>query len=259
MAGQFCRRQASDNDMRVSVVTICKNPGSHLAEALASVLRQDYADFEYLVIDGGSTDSTLAVLRAAAARDARLIWHSGPDAGIADAMNRGVERAHGDIVAFLHADDRYPASDVLQQVALAFTMNPQALWLTGGIREIDENGRLLRELPVHSFSYRRLLRNNILFHPATFVRREAFAEVGSFDTGLLYAMDYDLWLRLGRLSPPVAIDRVLAEFRVHPGSLSSMSRREVLEEEYQVRRRYARGWFGRLGHACYQSLRRLSC
>jgi glycosyltransferase involved in cell wall biosynthesis len=245
--------------MRFSIITVCKNPGHYLSEAMTSVLNQGHADIEYVVIDGGSSDGTLAMISAAATKNARLSWYSGPDKGIADAMNRGISSTHGEIVAFLHADDRYPNPEILRAVDEIFATNSKAFWVTGGVREIDHDGRLIRELPVRIFSYRRLLRNNILFHPATFVRREIFELVGGFDAGLRYAMDYDLWLRLGRLAPPVAIDRVLAEFRVHPGSLSSSSRRAALEEEYLVRRRYARGWLGRIGHVFYQSLRQLNC
>lgn len=242
--------------MRFSVITVCLNPGRYLTETIASVLRQDYADFEYWLIDGGSTDGTLDVISSAAAVDPRVKWQTGCDAGIADAMNRGIHCSRGEIISFLHADDRYPDAAVLAEVDRGFHAVPQALWLTGGIREVDTAGRVLRELPVRTFSYCRLMRNNIIYHPATFVRREVFASLGGFDTSLSYAMDYDFWLRLGRASRPVEQERVLAEFRVHEGSLSSREKRAALDEEYRVRCRYVEGRLARLGHGMYQAWRR---
>lgn len=245
--------------MRFSVVTICLNPGRYLESAMNSVLGQDYTDIEYVLIDGGSTDGSQEIIQRYAASDPRIKWRSSQDAGIADAMNRGVRSCHGEIVSFLHADDRYADSAALSDVNGHFAINPQALWLTGGLREINSYGNVVRELPVRTFSYRRLLRNNILYHPATFVRREVFDQVGFFDANLRYAMDYDFWLRLARVSPPVTTNRILAEFRVHEGSLSSSHKRATVEEEYLVRCRYLRGWLGRLGHAFYHSVRRRSC
>jgi glycosyltransferase involved in cell wall biosynthesis len=237
--------------VKITVVTVCRNAAGHLEEAMASVLEQDWPDLEYLVVDGGSIDGTVALIRRQAERDPRIAWSSEPDGGIADAMNKGIARSTGELVAFLHADDRYRGTDVLSRVAAAMGANPGALWLTAGIREVDAGGNPLRNIAVRRFSRRRLLRNNIILHPATFVRRAAFARVGGFDPSLRYAMDYDLWLRLARLAPPVEVDAYLADFRVHPGSLSSVNRGEALEEEYLVRCRYLSGTLSRAGHAIY--------
>ena len=241
--------------MKMTVVTVCFNAIKHLEEAMASVLEMDWSDIEYLVIDGGSTDGTIELIRRRAQCDPRIVWLSEPDQGIADAMNKGLARATGDVVAFLHADDRYLGCDVLRRVARAMAANPDALWLTGGVREIDGSGALLRNIDVRRFSRRRLLRNNIILHPATFVRREAFARVGCFNSDLRFAMDYDLWLRLARLCPPIELHDLLVDFRVHAGSLSSANQRAALEEEYQVRRRYLRSPLSRAGHAIYHRWR----
>lgn len=245
--------------MRFSVITVCLNPGRYLEEAILSVVRQEFRDFEYLIIDGGSTDGALEIIQQYAATDTRIAWESSRDSGISEAMNRGLHGARGEIIAFLHADDRYADLAVLGDVDRCFSRMTPTLWVTGGVREIDTTGRQIRQLPVRTYSYRRLLRNNILYHPATFLSQRAFEQAGSFDAGLKYAMDYDLWLRLGRISSPVTLNRMLADFRVHPGSLSTSNRRATLEEEYDVRCRYARGWIGKLGHTLYHSWRRNRC
>lgn len=242
--------------MKVSVITVCLNSVEHLREAMNSVVQQDYPDVEYLVLDGGSTDGSVDIIRSFAKDHPQVRWWSEPDGGISDAMNRGAARANGAIVAFLHADDYYTDSAVLSTVACGMSTVANAAWLTGGIREVDGSGSTLREIPVRSFSRRRLLRNNIILHPATFVRRDAFMAVGGFDPTLRYAMDYDLWLRLSAASPPLEMQRLLACFRVHPGSRSTACRLAALDEEYAVRLRYLKSRFEQAPHWIYQLFRR---
>jgi glycosyltransferase involved in cell wall biosynthesis len=234
--------------MKFTVVTVCLNASSHLAEAMESVLGQSYPDLEYLVVDGGSTDGSLDLIRERAGCDRRLLWSSGPDRGIS-------EQAKGEVIAFLHADDSYLNAKVLTNVAKAFEAHPKHIWATGGLREVDHQGRLKRVIGVRRYSRQRLLRNNIILHPATFVRREALARAGGFDPTLRYTMDYDLWLRLAGFGPPVAINQVLTNFRVHAGSISCANRAAVLVEEHQVRLRYLRNPFSRASHSVYDLMR----
>jgi glycosyltransferase involved in cell wall biosynthesis len=231
------------------------NAERYLAEAMRSVLTQDFEDFEYILVDGGSSDRTQDIIRDFADKDGRVKWLIDPKPGIAHAMNRGIKMAGGDIIAFLHADDRYPGMTTLAKASALFQNRPDTLWVTGGLREIDGQGQKLRDLSARRFSRSRLLRNNIIYHPATFIRRTAMIEVGGFDESLRYAMDYDLWLRLAEMSAPCICDELLAEFRVHAGSLSSDERDLALQEEYLVRRRYLGRGPVRLPHACYQWLR----
>ncbi len=243
--------------MKVSVITVCLNAVNYIDQTLKSILSQDYHNIECIVVDGGSTDGTLEIIERMAGEDDRIHWWTGPDSGISDAMNRGVERATGEIVAHLHADDFYATNSVIATVVGRFDRHPEVIWATGGIREIDESGRSIRDIPVRHYSARRLLRNNVILHPATFVRRSAFEVVGCFDTSLKYAMDYDLWLRLAKVGTPVVIDQVLTCFRVHSGSLSSVNRIDTFEEEYQVRKRFLSGPVERFLHHLYQVGRRV--
>ena len=129
------------------------------------------------------------------------------------------------------------------------------VWVTGGLHEIDEQGAVIRELPALKFSKGRLLRNNIIYHPATFVKKATMRTLGGFDESLRYAMDYDLWLRLTDVSWPCQCNEILADFRVHAGSLSTAERIQTLEEEYNVRLRYLENSPLRWLHACYQWFR----
>lgn len=223
--------------MKISVITITLNAADFLNGAIDSVAAQNHPDVEHILVDGGSTDGTLDLIRGAAARNPRQRHLSGADDGISDAMNKGLEAATGEVVAFLHADDLYADPAVLSRVISTFRQHPSCVWLTGGIRQVGRNGSLLRDLPVRQYSYRRLLRSNIIFHPATFVRREALLQVGGFSPSLRYAMDYDLWLRLAKLADPVTCNDIFACFRVHRGSLSCRCHRAAFREEWDVRRR----------------------
>jgi glycosyltransferase involved in cell wall biosynthesis len=228
--------------MKITIVTVNLNGNRFLAQAIDSVLRQDYPELEHIIIDGGSTDGSIVTIEKAASRDHRISWTSGPDQGIADAMNRGIDLASGDVIGFLHSDDCYPSSDVITAVAAGFEENTDAVWLTGGVDYINAQGHCFRRFPVRSYSHNRLIRSNQLFHPATFVRTDILRQ-NQFDQDLKLAMDYDLWLRIGSLSAPVLLNRSLACFRVHDGSCSVRHADAALVEEYAIRRRYllARG------------------
>lgn len=224
--------------MTLSVVTICLNSKAYLAKALESVRVQNYADIEQIVVDGGSTDGSVEIILQAADLCDSFKWVSESDQGISDAMNKGLEMASGDIVAYLHADDFYPDNDILRRVVEVFRTNPEAFWLTGGMRMVDLKGQVIQKFPVRNYSFRRLVRSNIIFHPSTFIRRSILHEVGGFRPELRYAMDYDLWLRLGEKGAPLLVDNDLACFRVHSGSLSSVNVDAAFAEEQQVRLDY---------------------
>lgn len=224
-----------------SIITCTWNSAATLGDTLASLHAQRWRDFEHVFVDGGSVDATLDMIAACPGPKRLLRDVRG---GIGHAMNRGVEAARGDIVAHLHADDYYAAPDVLELVAQRFAAARaagQALdWAFGPIQVLRE-GRLAPLIPLPPFSYRSLLAGRASVpHPATFVRRDALMRAGMFDESLRYAMDIDLWLRLAALTKPAVLERPLAVFRDHPGSVSSRNRIAARREEFAVRRRYLR-------------------
>lgn len=227
--------------MRFSIITITMNSREYLDETISSVLSQDYHNLEYIIVDGGSTDGTLDTIKEWALKDARIRWISEPDRGIADAMNKGVLLATGDVIAHLHSDDRYADASVLSRVATEFAGHPEALWLTGGEYIVDDAGKSLREIRVRNYSYRKLIRSNFILHAATFIRRTAFLEAGSFAINRKYAMDYDLWLRLGAMGTPITVDKSLACFRFHGGSLSTAETEKAFAEELAIRKDFLCG------------------
>lgn len=217
--------------LTVSVITCTWNSEPWLAASIDSVIRQRAVALDYIFVDGGSTDGTLQRIQSLQ-RPYTLLENV--QGGVSAAMNAGIEVARGSIIAHLHADDFYLNDDVLYNVVQAF-QRQRCEWLYGRtLRCID--GRLLPEgFIAPAFSRARLLRGNFIPHPATFVRRELIWRVGGFDPRLRYAMDYDLWLRLARLAPPLALPQPLAAFREHAGSLSTRERAQAMREDLQVR------------------------
>ena len=220
-----------------SIITCTWNSEPFLEQSIASVLAQDYLDIEYIFVDGGSDDGTLERIRNLP-RPYKLLENV--RGGISNAMNAGASVATGDVIAHLHSDDYYLRPNVLSLVAERMESTGRG-WLFGRIAR-DLAGELQNEnFVAPRFTARRLLRGNFIPHPATFVRRDAFANAGGFDSGLKYAMDYDLWLRIARYGEPVQLDEALAAFREHPGSLSTSNRVAAMEEDFRVRLAHA-GW-----------------
>jgi glycosyltransferase involved in cell wall biosynthesis len=218
-----------------SIVTCTWNSAATLPATLASLRTQSCRDVEHVFVDGGSSDATLALLAAFPGN--KRVLH-GVRGGISHAMNCGIAAASGAFVAHLHADDYYAAPDVLAQVAAALQSSGRD-WLVGEIAVLA-GGVVLPPQPRRAYSYHALASGRAFVpHPATFVRRRLFGQVGVFDEQLRYAMDIDLWLRLAAHTPPVVLQRVLAIFRDHPGSVSSAHKLLARQEEWRVRRRYA--------------------
>ena len=232
----------------VSVVTPSLNMRRFLGETIRSVLDQDYAQIEYLVMDGGSTDGTLELLKQQQVRHV-----SEPDRGQADAVNRGFARTSGAIFAFLNADDTYLPGAVSAAVR-AFAEHPEAGVVYGDAWYIDEVGRRLKPYPVEAFDRRNLERRCFLCQPAAFFRREAFAAVGMLDAGLRFALDYDLWIRMAQHYTMVKIDHALANSRIHGGTKTMSEMRPAMRETLAVLQRHYQyvpyNWLYGYGHHC---------
>lgn len=159
--------------------------------------------------------------------------------GIANAMNEGIKVASGDIIFHLHSDDYLAHPEVLSRVARYFTSTPYQ-WLYGRTL-LDNDGGWTPESPVFpAYSYRRLLQGNIIPHPATFVRTTLYQKMGLFDETLKYAMDYDMWLRLGKETAPAQYQEFFSVFRSHGGSATFSNRMASFDEDHAVRQKHSR-------------------
>lgn len=210
--------------MRISVVTATYNCADTVVHALDSVASQRDVDIEHLVIDGGSRDGTVDLLNARRGQLAHLV--SEPDRGIYDALNKGIARARGDVVGFLHADDVYADARVLADVAAAFA-DPAVQAVYGDLQYVQQNdpSRVIRHWQAGEFSRRRLAWGWMPPHPSLYVRRSWYERIGGFDTRYRIAADYFSILQL--FSAPdfraVYLPRVLVQMRLGGASNRSLS------------------------------------
>lgn len=228
----------------VSIVMPVMNGMPWLPEAVESVRRQP-GPVELIVWDGGSNDGSREWLNAHPDRATQLVFE--PDSGQADAIARGLDRAGGNLLGWLNADDRY-LDGALDVVRAAFRDHPEAPMVSGGCALIDRDGVVVGSIPVPPDGSRRgLLRHPTnLAQPATLFRRDAYLAAGGLDLGLHYAMDVDLWLKLTRQGDAVLVrDRTLAQFRIHPGAKTSLSPAAMVREDLQVRLRHGLSPFSR--------------
>ena len=229
--------------MRLTVVTPCLNAAATLPATLASVRAQELDGVEHVVVDGGSTDRTLDILRAAEG----IRWVSEPDRGLAHALNKGIAMARHEVIGSLNADDVYEPGS-LAAVAAALQERPDAMWLTGYCRIIDREGREIRRAVtayknalLRRYSLGLYLTHNFVSAPATFFRRAALDEAGGFDERYRVSVDYDLQLRVARRHDPVVLRRYLASFRMTEGTLSMSGFRTQFREHAEQARRHGNG------------------
>jgi glycosyltransferase involved in cell wall biosynthesis len=227
---------------KISIITPTLNQRQFIEQTIESVLNQNYPNLEYIVVDGGSQDGTIDLLKK---YEKRLRWISERDRGQADAINKGIRMSTGDIIAYLNSDDVY-GPNTLHSVSRYFMNHPEILWLTGKCRIIDEQNRMVRRLITRykdfllkRFSYNLLLVTNPISQPATFWKRSVMDEFGLFDVEEHLVMDYEYWLRIGRKYMPLIADDYLASFRVYTTSKTSSFFLKTFKREMVLARRYS--------------------
>lgn len=229
--------------MKISVITPSLNQGGFIERTIQSVLSQqrEHFELEYIIMDGGSTDKTLDIVRP---YEDRLTLISEKDHGQSDAINRGFAIASGDVLAWLNSDDTY-ASGALSEVAEQYRKTGFD-WCFGNCRNIDAEDREIRRwitrykmFESRRYSLHRLISKDFISQPAVFFTSKIFQEAGVLDPGLSYTMDYDYWLRLGKRCPPLYINRFLANFRWHAQSKNGANYRISAHEAYQVAKKHA--------------------
>jgi glycosyltransferase involved in cell wall biosynthesis len=223
------------------VVTPCLNQARFLEEAVRSVLEQDYPRIEHVVVDGGSTDGSVEILR----RYDHLRWISEPDKGQSDALRKGFALAEGEIFGWLNADDWYLPGAV--SAAVASLRSGDYGLAYGGYRVTHENGETAFDLPPHPFDFETLLDSkNFVPQPSAFFTREAYEAVSGVDLRYHYAMDYDLWVRIGRHSDVAVVDGILSCFRFQSESKSVTAADRFYPEMRKISRRNGGRFFSRM-------------
>jgi glycosyltransferase involved in cell wall biosynthesis len=206
---------------RITIVTPSFNQASYLEQTISSVLKQNYSNLEYIVIDGGSTDGSVEIIRKF--QHSIAYWVSEKDRGQAHAINKGLERATGDIIAYLNSDDFY-LDGTLQRVADYFVSRPEVDLIHGRCRIVDEGGAKIREQVGSITRYEEMIdpwdvwwRGLYFVQPEVFWTRRIMDRIGLLREDLHWVLDYDYWLRILRAGGAVGyVDYELAAFRHHP-------------------------------------------
>jgi len=226
---------------KISIVTPSFNQGKFIKETIDSILDQKYSNLEYWIIDGGSTDETVNILKS---YGKKIKWISEKDKGQTNAINKGIKKTTGDIIMYLNSDD-VMMPNTLNVVAQYFMQHPDAMWLTGDYFIIDENGKKIQSFIAN---YKKLLRKypsfnvfsiaNFIIQPSTFWKKEIHDEFGLFDEKLKYCMDYDFWMKIYKKYKLHVLKKHFSLFRIHSLSKGGSQYKKQFVEEHQVCKKY---------------------
>ncbi len=231
-------RNDQKNNKSFTIITPSYNQGKYIEQTIKSVVSQGKKeDIEYLILDGGSSDNSLAVIERYSTRYPNIIkWRSKKDRGQVSAINEGLAKAKGDIVAYINSDDYY-LDGTLSYIKHYFSSHPEKEWVIGDCK-VDK-----KEL-AWTFSFKRnwpfqlhplpLLLLNPINQPAVFLKRTFVKKVGKFNTKYKFAFDYDYWLRCTKISLPGRTQKKLALFRVHKESAGSTKFAKQFKEDLDV-------------------------
>jgi len=214
----------------VSIITPSYNKGEFIEETIQSVLNQTYHNIEHIIIDGNSTDNTIQILR----EFPHLTWISEPDNGQTDAINKGLKRVNGEILAYLNADDTY-LPDTIETIVNVFRKQPETCLIYGDIIHTDKNSNVINIHKTGNIDLERFISHRFyLPQPTVFFRQDVLANTGMFDDSLHLAMDYDYWLRTFPNYPSQYINKPLATAKFYQEAKSIALNFKYIEERVQV-------------------------
>ncbi|MZP43108.1 glycosyltransferase [Heliobacterium gestii] len=234
--------------MKLSIVTPSYNQGQFIERTIRSVIDQGIEGLEYLVMDGGSKDETISILKK---YDGCLRWVSERDDGQADAVNKAIRQTSGEIIGWINSDDiYYPGA--FQKVMDFFASHPEAMVLYGQADHIDIHDKIIEPYYTEEWDYQNLLDVCFICQPAVFFRRQIVDEIGLLNPHLQYCMDYEYWIRIGRRYPMHYLKANLAGSRLYADTKTLGSRvkvhREIISMVYHETRKVPSRWIFNLGH-----------
>jgi glycosyltransferase involved in cell wall biosynthesis len=216
--------------MKISIITPTLNHAKYIEDTILSVKNQNYSDFEHIVIDGGSTDGTIDILK----KYPHLIWISEKDSGQSNAINKGLKMASGDIVTWLNSDDYYE-DNIFSAIVETFENNKDCFVLYGDMTDIDENKNILGTRAGDVITLQNLLINPaIVRQPGCFWRKEVIDRIGYLNENLHLVMDYDYFLRIAKQFRFYHVNTNMCYFRLFQGTKTSRFKKRQIHEIYLV-------------------------
>jgi glycosyltransferase involved in cell wall biosynthesis len=230
---------------KISIITPSYNQGQFLEKTILSVLNQDYPNLEYIIIDGGSNDNSVEIIKKY--ENLLAFWVSGPDKGQTHAINKGLKQSTGEILNWINSDDLLSIGS-LKIIGKAFNGDPEADFCFGDFSIIDEKGRLFISRKSPPYRFRTLFYGRQLScQPTVFFRRSVLERIGYLDETLAFCMDLEFWIRAASKGMIFRhTKKLLAMARMHRGAKTARLQ-EVLHEEHKAIVRRYRPWRFRQG------------
>ena len=231
-------------DPLVTIVTPSYNQAAYLEETILSVINQAYQNIEYIVIDGGSSDASVDILKK---YDSKIFrWVSESDNGQTDAINKGFAFAQGEIICWLNSDDTFQPNAISEAVDYLIK-NPDVGLVYGDTNYIDGNSSVVGKFPAAQTSLKKLKRGYVhVPQQASFFRKSLWDQIGPLDPKFFFAMDYDLWVRLASVSEIVYLPRTWANFRLHADAKTISADDRCWPEMLKVHYREGGSWFSQI-------------
>jgi glycosyltransferase involved in cell wall biosynthesis len=215
----------------VSIITPSYNQALYLEQTIQSVLGQEYARLEYIVVDGASTDDSFEIIKKY--NDRLAYWISEKDSGQAEAINKGFARANGEILAWLNSDDYY-LPDTIPAVVKCFEENPEVVMAYGDMLAVNGDGQTINVLKYKQLSLEDLLCFQIIGQPSVFFRRSALEKTGLLDISFHFMLDHHLWIRLAQQGGILHIPQVWSAARYHAQAKNRAKAAEFGREAFRV-------------------------
>lgn len=234
VAAKGPERSPGDEWPLISVITPSYNQGPFIRDTIESILSQDYPNIEYLVMDGGSTDETVSILKS---YGDRIQWVSERDGGQADAVNKGIQRARGKYIGWLNSDDTYLPGAIRAAVSY-LEARPFVDVVYGEGYHVDREGKILDRYPTEKFSLKHLAEDCFICQPTAFIRKSILDQVGGLDASRQLCMDYELWMKIGHAGHMAYTPKYLATSRMYEENKTLSRKEEVYTEIFETVTKY---------------------